>query len=87
MSDLISRQEAIDAIERNAYRHTYLEQITDIIAKLPTAEPEIIYCRDCKNHIGKRCMQANHYTSDNDCCMTVFHAERRTDARCKSMPA
>lgn len=38
--DLISRQAALEAIEQNAYRHTYLEQITDIIAKLPTAQPE-----------------------------------------------
>ena len=40
MSDLISRQAAIDAIERNAYRHTYIDQIVDIIKGLPSAQPE-----------------------------------------------
>ena len=40
MNDLISRQAAIDAIERNAYRHTYIEQIVDIIKGLPSAQPE-----------------------------------------------
>ena len=38
MSDLISRQAAIEAIERNAYRHTYLDQIINNISNLPSAE-------------------------------------------------
>ncbi|MCR4671972.1 MAG: hypothetical protein K5637_01880 [Lachnospiraceae bacterium] len=42
MDDVISRQAAIDAIERNAYRHTYLDQIIDIISDLPSAQPEPI---------------------------------------------
>ena len=41
MSDLIERQAAIDAIERNAYRHTYIEQIVDIINNLPPAQPTL----------------------------------------------
>ena len=40
MDDLISRQAAIDAIERNAYRHTYIDQIVDIIKDLPSAQLE-----------------------------------------------
>lgn len=40
MSDLISRQAAIDAIERNAYRHTYIDQVIDIIKALPSVHPE-----------------------------------------------
>lgn len=40
MSDLIDRQDAIDAIERKAYRHTYIGQIVDIINALPSAQPE-----------------------------------------------
>jgi len=40
MNDLISRQAAIDAIERNAYRHTYIDQIVDIIKGLPSAQLE-----------------------------------------------
>ena len=40
MDDLISRQAAIDAIERNAYRHTYIDQIVDIIKGLLSAQPE-----------------------------------------------
>ena len=53
--DLISRQDAIEAIERKAYRHTYLDQIISIIDSLPSAEPKTgkwdeFYCgRGVKN--------------------------------------
>ena len=40
MDDLISKQAAIDAIERNAYRHTYIDQIVGIINELPSAQPD-----------------------------------------------
>ena len=49
MSDYISRQAAIDAIERNAYRHTYIDQIVDIIKGLPSAQPD---CTDCIKNGG-----------------------------------
>lgn len=39
ITDTISRQAAIDAIAKEAYRHTYIEQIIDIINNLPSAEP------------------------------------------------
>lgn len=38
--DLIDRQAAIEEIERNAYRHTYLDQILDIIKSMPSARSE-----------------------------------------------
>ena len=40
-TDTISRRDAIDAIERNAYRHTYIDQIIDIINALPSAQPTL----------------------------------------------
>lgn len=43
MSDLIDRQTVIEAIERDAYRHTYLDQILDIIKSMPSVQPEIRY--------------------------------------------
>ena len=42
MNDTISRQAAIEAVERNAYRHTYIDQIVDIIKGLPSAQPDAI---------------------------------------------
>jgi len=60
-SDLISRQEAIDAIEKYDFsfpdymerfaiklRDAMKEDLKDDIADLPSAQPEIIYCKDCK---------------------------------------
>ena len=45
--DLISRQAAIDAIrgeiEINGYSH-----VVDVLEQLPSAQPEIIRCKDCK---------------------------------------
>ena len=40
MKDLIERQAAIAAMQRNAYRHTYIDQIVGIINELPSAQPD-----------------------------------------------
>lgn len=46
--DTISRKAAI-AIA-NAYRHDIVaREIGELIAELPSAQPEIIRCKDCKN--------------------------------------
>ena len=39
--DCVERQAAIDAIERNAYRHTYIDQIVDIINDLPSVQTDV----------------------------------------------
>lgn len=48
MSDLISRQAAIDAV-RSYYDEQYAlcDSIEELIEKLPSAEPEIIRCKNC----------------------------------------
>ena len=64
MDDLISRQAAIDALEKlcdriceysKMQRHTMcgacnLGSAFDVIDELHTAEPEIIRCKDCKHY-------------------------------------
>ena len=58
MNDLISRQAAIDAIRASTSKYTgfmEMEMYTDddaveAIEGLPSAQPEIIHCRDCKWH-------------------------------------
>jgi len=54
MSDLISREQAIDAADRADYTGLAVEdvkKVTDEVVKelkqLPSAEPEIIRCKDC----------------------------------------
>lgn len=61
MNDLISRQAAIDAIERKAYRHTYIEQIVNIINGLPSAQPEQrwIPCSERLPEKNCRCLTTN----------------------------
>ena len=58
MKDLISRQAAIDALEDvsanygkpgNREWHPHIEECKAEIRCLPSAQPEIIHCRDCKH--------------------------------------
>ena len=54
MSDLISRQQAIDAlIKWYGCEPADIGAFENIIEKLPPVQPEIIHCRDCKWHNGE----------------------------------
>ena len=84
MSDLISRQQTIDAL-RDAENHAFssyyqgLKKAHKIIAGLSSAHPEIIRCRECKFASGdsRICMKFGHSPIDElDFCAW---AERRTD--------
>ena len=53
MRDLIERQAAIDAVEKEsrvdgAYGYMDTKSIVDLLNDLPSAQPEIIRCKDCK---------------------------------------
>ena len=92
MDDLISRQAAIDAIEHRlaepAYQHTGEDWYIGMncaeseLYDLPSAQPEIIRCRDCKHWgIHKRlnipwCREMHIDRGAEDFCS---FAERRTD--------
>ena len=81
--DLISRQDAIDAIrgeiEINGYSH-----VVDVLEQLPSAQPEITRCKDCRYyqdnndgypHINCK-WDANETPDADDFCSG---AERSTD--------
>lgn len=79
MSDLIERQAAIDALKAHEDYKGYLHgDFETILEALPSAEPEIIRCKDCKYYAGEGMYCAwdimVHY--DHFFC---YHAERRTD--------
>ena len=97
MSDLIDRQAAIDALDR--MRREYMSkgrdvlivwECEDVLLQLPSAQPEIIRCKDCKyaqlTYDGdcKFCLKV---TDEDDIPMTVYYdgdhycgfAERRED--------
>ena len=52
MSDLLNRQDVIEAFWKLdiELRPSAIDAITDMLKTLPSAEPEIIRCKDCKNY-------------------------------------
>ena len=51
MSDLIDRQAAIDALDDAEDAFGYLTRDwEEVLMELPSAQPEIIYCKDCVKH-------------------------------------
>ena len=84
MKEYIEKQAAIDALDKR-FDDVPMELTTEILQlrrdlreRIPSAQPEIIYCKDCVHHIdGFFCRQANHHTNDKDHCASVFRAERR----------
>lgn len=103
MSDLINRQDAVDAVEesrrlnhhqdgKKACVHEYEHRhFLKILKDLPSAEPEIIYCKDCKYMTQRYDTDGNapywtcsEWDSGTDYDGFCHEAERRTDAHDKS---
>ena len=75
--DLISRQAAIDAIMGQPPELHYPSWYAAQIEKLPSAQPEIIYCKDCKWKQGAECVRfADVRPFPSDFCS---RAERREE--------
>ena len=86
-ADLISRQAAIDALwqaEKELPYYDGAQVSVNVIKNLPSAQPEIIRCRDCECYD----MVTEHCTNDkglrfidysNPDGMWCSWAERRTD--------
>ena len=80
--DLISRKEAIELIERMKPFHQDVDDIAEMIANMPPAQPEIIRCKDCVNHCYHEgipyCMAIDYGYGwkDDDFCS---HGERREE--------
>ena len=65
--DMISRQAAIDAVLDNIPHDEYwMEQVNRAIFSLPSAQPEIIRCKDCK-------WWDKFEDYDNGYCMAMKH--------------
>lgn len=82
VNDCINRQDAVktmyDACEDIDDESLHIDVIVDALENLPSAEPEIIRCRDCKHHDGIRCFRWNStiITGFDDFCS---NAERRSE--------
>ena len=87
MNDLISRQAAIDAAECIVDHHAItpyktmaaaMDHLKRILNGMPSAQPEIIRCKDCKHFAGEGmyCSCDIIVQFDHFYC---YHAERRQD--------
>lgn len=74
MDDTISRQQAIKAIITSRFLVDAIEKIT----KLPTAQTDIIRCKDCEHYYkGNRCeMHEYLHFNEYDFCS---YAERKEE--------
>lgn len=84
MSDLISRQAAIDVLndvskhytDKGREWHPHVNFMIDAIKELPSAQPEVIKCKDCKWKHGSECVRfADIRIYQDDFCS---RAERRS---------
>ena len=78
MDDLIRRQQAFKAVEKNACN---TQRIMDAINNLPSAQPEIIRCKDCiyqtESWSGIKYCEAHgdHIGKDYDYCSNARRKE------------
>lgn len=84
MSDLISRQAAIDALRLIPYDlgKRELEDAIKAVEQLPSAQPEIIHCCECQHwkqgELVDKCGLLDCY-ADADCYCAWAVRERRQD--------
>ena len=83
-SDYINRWDAIDAMKHTVCGDTWeVEQAIEAVKALPSAQPKIIYCKECKFYTEMRqdlntgicSLACRHLGGDGFCS----EAERRTD--------
>ena len=71
MKKLIYLEDAIDAIEKSAYRHTYLDQIIDIVSELPSAQPERKTGKWCKSYADHEAFGVRPFFRYCSCCNEI----------------
>lgn len=77
--DTIYRQAAIDAVDIGNLHRGIVDALQNILSELPSAQPEIIRCKDCRWWLpphGCNDTAGLIYTTENAFCN---FAERRTD--------
>ena len=79
MSDLISRQAAIDTVlSVIPYDDYWKEQIEKAVNKLPSAQPEIVTCKECVYYFDDF-FHCNRVTWDNEKDDFCSKGKRKTD--------
>ena len=77
-NSLIKRQDAINALIEWVTKLFDDRSVVDVINELPSAQPEIIRCKDCWHYPSEYadCPMIGWARNENDFCSK---AERRTD--------
>lgn len=89
MDELVSKQAAINVLKRkqdngngdiSRFYNTIIQHDIEAIEQLPSAQPEIVRCKDCnhfyKDNLNQWCFRGKYGVKENDFCS---RAERRTD--------
>lgn len=65
MDDLISRESVKEILNSNALPYHVVPNVWDAINQLPSAQPEIVRCKDCKHWIPYDWMFSEVWQSRN----------------------
>lgn len=68
MSDYISRQAAIDAIKRAIWDKYTAKDAIDAVCNVPSAQPELVRCKDCKYWWQENNLCTHNKTMDGMVC-------------------
>lgn len=75
MNDAISRQQAIDALgelatfteDWSCHTWMYTDDVYNAIKQLPTIQPEIVRCEECKYHYQRNCSIEKYFSLNGFC--------------------
>lgn len=74
MSDLIDRQMAIVQVKKDVWDQVVVRTVTRVLKELPSAQPEIIRCKDCAIRydscpmVVRSVAYIRFFTEDDDFC-------------------
>ena len=68
MNDLISRADAIDALAYFTEKSLTGRTAQELVKALPSAQPEIIHCKECKFLNYGFCEWFDSFVHDDDFC-------------------
>ena len=81
MSDLISRQAAIEKISETIWDTAVANDVKTILKELPSAQPDIIRCRNCKYYWDRFCTAhdapGDYLTPDDFCSWAQPKKEKK----------
>ena len=88
MNDMISKQQAVNALYEWEFDNKDDRDAIDVINGLPPIQPDIVRCKDCKHHWTHKCMDSmpiercdleqTFYDAEHDFCSLAVRREVTT---------